>query len=88
MKTIAGSSLVSCARRRAAGSLREFLDVALHEASPDHSTVSRTRRRIDLETGAAASDRCRFRQGQDDQHRCDDAGSECGVAGHRPPGRS
>ena len=30
-------------------SLREFLDVALHEASPDHSTVSRTRRRIDLE---------------------------------------
>jgi len=34
-------------------SLREFLDVALHEASPDHSTVSRTRRRIDLETHEA-----------------------------------
>ena len=34
-------------------SLREFLDVALHEASPDHSTVSRTRRRIDLETHQA-----------------------------------
>ena len=31
-------------------SLRQFLDIALHEASPDHSTVSRTRRRIDLET--------------------------------------
>ena len=30
-------------------SLRQFLDVALAEAPPDHSTVSRTRRRIDLE---------------------------------------
>ena len=28
-------------------SLRQFLDIALHEASPDHSTVSRTRRRIE-----------------------------------------
>ena len=27
-------------------SLRQFLDIALHEAPPDHSTVSRTRRRI------------------------------------------
>ena len=34
-------------------SLRQFLDIALHEASPDHSTVSRTRRRIDLETHQA-----------------------------------
>ncbi|MYK88215.1 MAG: transposase, partial [Acidobacteria bacterium] len=34
-------------------SLRRFLDVALHEASPDHSTVSRTRRRIDIETHEA-----------------------------------
>ena len=34
-------------------SLRQFLDVALHEAPPDHSTVSRTRRRIDLETHQA-----------------------------------
>ena len=31
-------------------SLRQFLDIALHEAPPDHSTVSRTRRRIDVET--------------------------------------
>ena len=31
-------------------SLQQFLDIALHEASPDHSRVSRTRRRIDLET--------------------------------------
>ncbi len=34
-------------------SLRQFLDIALHEAPPDHSTVSRTRRRIDLETHQA-----------------------------------
>ena len=40
---------------RAADSLsvRQFLDVALHEAPPDHSTVSRTRRRIDVETHLA-----------------------------------
>ena len=30
-----------------------ILDVALHEAPPDHSTVSRTRRRIDVETHQA-----------------------------------
>ena len=34
-------------------SLRQFLDVELQETSPDHSTVSRTRRRIDLETHQA-----------------------------------
>ena len=34
-------------------SLRQFLDVALHEGPPDHSTVSRTRRRIDVETHRA-----------------------------------
>ncbi len=34
-------------------SLRQFLDIALAEASPDHSTVSRTRRRIDVETHEA-----------------------------------
>ena len=34
-------------------SLGQFLDIALHEAAPDHSTVSRTRRRIDLETHQA-----------------------------------
>ena len=40
---------------RAADSLsvRQFLDLALQEASPDHSTVSRTRRRIDVETHEA-----------------------------------
>ena len=30
-------------------SIRTFLDFALHEAPPDHSTLSRTRRLIDLE---------------------------------------
>ncbi len=30
--------------------LRRFLGIALTEATPDHSTLSRTRRRIDLET--------------------------------------
>ncbi|HUV97267.1 MAG TPA: transposase, partial [Acidobacteriaceae bacterium] len=30
--------------------LRRFLGIALSEATPDHSTLSRTRRRIDLET--------------------------------------
>ena len=34
-------------------SLRQFLDIALHEAPADHSTVSRTRRRIDVETHEA-----------------------------------
>ena len=34
-------------------SLREFLDVAFPESVPDHSTISRTRRRIDLETHQA-----------------------------------
>lgn len=31
-------------------SIRSFLALELHEAAPDHSTVSRTRRLIDLET--------------------------------------
>jgi len=34
-------------------SIRTFLDVALPEAPPDHSTLSRTRRLIDLETHQA-----------------------------------
>ena len=74
-------------------SLREFLDIALHEASPDHSTMSRTRRRIDIETHQAVFTWVLQRptdaglvKGEDDRHRCDDAGSECGVAEHRPPG--
>ena len=40
---------------RAADSLalRDFLGLGLHEAPPDHSTISRTRRLIDLETHRA-----------------------------------
>ena len=34
-------------------SIRQFLDLALDEAPPDHSTLSRTRRLIDLETHQA-----------------------------------
>ena len=34
-------------------SIRSFLDLELHEAPPDHSTISRTRRLIDLETHRA-----------------------------------
>ena len=34
-------------------SIRTFLDFALHEAPPDHSTLSRTLRLIDLETHQA-----------------------------------
>ena len=33
--------------------LRRFVGIALDEDTPDHSTISRTRRRIDLETHAA-----------------------------------
>ena len=34
-------------------SLRSFLDLDVTEAAPDHSTLSRTRRRVDVETQAA-----------------------------------
>ncbi len=34
-------------------SLRSFLDLDVTEAAPDHSTLSRTRRRVDVETHAA-----------------------------------
>ena len=39
-------------------SIRTFLDFALHEAPPDHSTLSRTRRLIDLETHQAGLPGC------------------------------
>src|SRR5450432_2271384 len=41
---------------RAADSLavRSFVRLALDEPAPDHSTISRTRRKIDLETHRAA----------------------------------
>ena len=74
-------------------SLRQFLDIALHEAPPDHSTVSRTRRPIDVETHEAVFTwvlqrvaRRRLAQGVDGRHRRDDAGSERGAAEHRSSG--
>jgi transposase len=36
--------------------LRQFVRIALTEATPDHSTISRTRRLIDLETHRAVFD--------------------------------
>jgi transposase len=38
--------------------LRDFLGVGLEDAPPDHSTISRTRRLIDLETHRAVSPGC------------------------------
>ena len=39
-------------------SIRQFLDLELHEAPPDHSTLSRTRRLIDVETHQAVFTWC------------------------------
>ena len=66
-------------------SLRQFLDVSLEEAPPDHSTVSRTRRRVAVEThlGVAAPGRRGAGPGQDGRHRRNDAGSQCGASQHR-----
>jgi len=75
--------------RRAADSLalQSFMGVGLKEMRPDHSTLSRTRRLIDVETHQAV-----FRsvlellaekdllEGEDDRHRCHDAGGERSLA--------
>ena len=45
--------------------LREFLGLKLSESPSDHSTISRTRRLIDVATHEAV-----FDWGQDDRHRC------------------
>ena len=64
--------------------------LGLNQAPPDHSTISRTRRLIALETIARCSrgsSRC-WRRGsgrQADWHRCDDARGQGGVAEHRAP---
>ena len=77
---------------RAADSLalRDFLGLNLADAPPDHSTISRTRRLIDVETHRAVFTwvlQCvgdgRVGEGQDDRRRRDDAGSERGDAQHR-----
>ena len=43
-------------------SRRQFLDIALAEGSPDHSMVSRTRRRIDIETHEAVVRQANWRR--------------------------
>ena len=74
-------------------SIRTFLDVALHEAPPDHATLSRTRRLIDLRdppggvhVGAAAAGRRHAGRGAHGGDRCHDAGSHCGDAEHGAAG--
>ena len=71
-------------------SIRTFLDFALHEAPPDHSTLSRTRRLIDLETHQAVFTWVLQRLadayaggGAHGRHRCHDAGKpmrRCGAS--------
>ena len=74
-------------------SIRQFLDFALHEAPPDHSTLSRTRRLIDVEThqavvhvGVAAAGGRAPGGGAHDWDRRDDARSQRGDAEHRASG--
>ena len=74
--------------------LREFLGLKLSESPSDHSTISRTRRLIDVATHEAVFDWVleadrgeRPAAGQDDRHRCHYAGSECSAAQHRAPGQ-
>ena len=60
--------------------LRGFLGLGLDEATPEHSTISRTRRLIDLETHRAVFiwilqvlATADLIKGEDDRDRCDDA---------------
>ena len=86
-------SAASRGARRIRWRCATFSALDLPEAPPDHSTISRTRRLIDLEThrgrlhlGAAASGGSGLGQGQDGRHRCHDAGSQRGDAQHRAAG--
>jgi Transposase domain (DUF772) len=68
--------------------LHEFLGLMLPEAPPDHSTISRTRRLIDVETHEAVFtwilQRLGGRRiGQREDGRRDHAGSKRGAAEHR-----
>ena len=72
--------------------LRQYLGFGLDEKTPDHSTISRTRRLIDVETHRKVFlwvlwrvSGSWFAERQDSRSRCDDAGSECGDAGDRAP---
>ena len=79
---------------RAADSLsvRTFLHLELPDAAPDHSTISRTRRLIDLETHTAVFTWILHRladaglvTGQTIGIDCDDARSRRGLAEYRAP---
>ena len=68
-------------------SLRAFLDMDPEETPPNHSTLSRTRRRIDVETHGevfrwvlARLAEAGTGAGEDDRDRRDDAGGERGDA--------
>jgi transposase len=67
--------------------LRDFLGLVRPEAPPDHSTVSRTRRLIDLETHEAVFTwmlQCLADAGlMNGKTVGDDAGGECGAAQQR-----
>jgi transposase len=73
--------------------LRRFVGIALDEYTPDHSTISRTRRLIDLDTHrevfgwvlGVLADRGLLK-GQRIANRRDDAGGECGDALDRAAG--
>ena len=74
-------------------SLRTFLEYDPEEAPPNHSTLSRTRRRIDVETHGEVFTWVLKRlaeaglvRGKTIGDRCDDAGGERGDAQHRAPG--
>ncbi len=63
--------------------LRQFLQIGLDESTPDHVTISRTRRLIDEEThqtdlrvGAEATGAGRPDQRQDHRNGFDDAGGQ------------
>ena len=79
---------------RAADSLalRRFLLIGLNERTPDHSTILRTRRLIDIDThrevlpGCWGCGRTRTAEGTTDGHRRDHLGSERGDAVDRAPG--
>jgi len=66
--------------------LRRFLRIGLDERTPDHSTISRTRRLMDIDThrevflvGAGVTGGTGTAEGAADGHRRDHLGSKCGM---------
>jgi transposase len=74
--------------------LRSFLRIGLDEDTPDHSTISRTRRLMDVEThpqgvpvGTGSAGGSRAVERQNGGSGCDHAGSQCGHAVHGAAGQ-